>query len=149
MSNRRYKTVVTNKSKTVQTNTPGWSAPPDTADVSALRNQAQTAYDYATPLRNQYARAEQNLSNSYQNPLGGFQSGTVRDAALRSQKKDMGQSLGMALSDAGQQSNQAKFGQMATVAGMTAPKMYMQRSQNSQPFVGGDVVEMAASAAMM
>jgi len=138
--------MATNKAKEVQTNTPGWSAPPETADVSTLRGMVNGG-DYATPIRNQYARAEQDLSRSYNNPLGAYTSADVRDKSMRSQKLDMQQSLGMDLANAEQQNADARFNRQSTVAGMTAPQFYMAKSQNSQPFVGGDVAKIILGAA--
>jgi len=103
--------------------------------------------DYKTPIRNQYARAEQDLSRSYNNPLGAFTSADVRDKSMRSQKLDMQQSLGMDLANAEQQNADARFNRQATVAGLAAPQFYMAKSQNSQPFVGGDVLQMVLGAA--
>lgn len=138
--------MATNKAKQVQTNTPGWSQAPETADVGTLRGMVGGG-DYATPIRNQYARAEQDLSRSYNNPMGAFTSADVRDKSMRSQKLDMQQSLGIDLANAEQQNADAKFNRQATVAGLTAPQFYMAKSQNSQPFVGGDVLQMVLGAA--
>jgi len=131
--------MATNKAKEVQTNTPGWSAPPTTADVESLRGMVNGG-DYATPIRNQYARAEQDLSRSYNNPLGAYTSADVRDKSMRSQKLDMQQSLGMDLADAAQENANAKFNRQATVAGLTSPQFYNAKSTSSQPFTGGDAL---------
>ncbi len=138
--------MATNKSKTIQENTLGWSAPPETADVGTLRGMVNGG-DYATPIRNQYARAEQDLSRSYNNPMGAFTSADVRDKSMRSQKLDMQQSLGMDLADAAQENANARFNRQATVTGLTAPQSYNARSTNSQPFTGGDGVQIATGIA--
>jgi hypothetical protein len=103
--------------------------------------------DYATPIRNQYARAEQNLTRSYQNPLGAYTTNDVRDKSLRSQRQDLSQNLGMDLSDAAQQNAQGTFNRQATVAGLTAPQMYNAKSVSAQPWTGGDTAGLAASVA--
>jgi len=121
------------KNTEIQQNTPGWSAPPGTADISTLRGMVPGG-DFATPIRNQYARAEQDLSRSYNNPMGAFTSPDVRDKAMRSQKLDMQQSLGMDLANAEQQNADARFNRQATVAGMTAPQFYNAQSKTTNPF---------------
>lgn len=138
--------IATNKSKSTQTNSPGWSSPPATQATTNLQSMVDTPVDYATPLRNTYARAEQNLTRSYNNPLGSYTTADVRDKSLRSQRSDLSQSLGMDLSNAAQQSSQNKFDRQSTVAGLTAPQMYNAKSVSAQPFTGGDVAQMAVSA---
>lgn len=132
--------MATNKAKQVTTNTPGWSAPTDTADMSALRGLRDEGGDFATPIRNAYARAEQKRANSWNNPLGAYTTADVRDKAEREQSLDAQQSMGMDLANAAQQNAQNKWGRYAQIAGMTAPQFYMQRSQQSQPWSGGDTV---------
>lgn len=100
--------------------------------------------DYKTPIRNQYARAEQELSRSYNNPMGAFTSADVRDKSMRSQKLDMQQSLGMDLANAEQQNADARFNRQATVAGLAAPQFYNAKTTNSQPFVGGDILKIGS-----
>lgn len=136
--------MATNKSR--QTNQVAWSAPPATADITKLQGMADTSYDYATPLRNQYARAEQQLSRSYNNPLGAYTTADVRDKTKNAQNQAMSQNLGMDLANAAQQSNAARFGQQATVAGLTAPRMY--NSSSSQPFTGGDALNIGIQGAL-
>lgn len=80
--------------------------------------------DFSTPIRNAYARADQNVKRSYNNPLGGYTTGTVRDRSYQAQQKDLAQNMGMDLSNAAQQSAQSKFGRQATVAGFTQPQNY-------------------------
>jgi len=121
------------KKTVTQTNTPGWSAPPETADVGTLRGLVNGG-DYATPIRNQYARAEQDLSRSYNNPLGAYTSADVRDKSMRSQKLDMQQSLGMDLANAAQENANAKFNRQATVARLTSPQFYNAQSKETNPF---------------
>lgn len=106
-----------------------------------------TPVDYSTPLRNQYARAEQNISRSYNNPLGAFTTADVRDKTLRATHQDLQQQLGLDLSNAAQQSSADQFNRQATVAGLTAPRFYNAKSSVAQPFTGGDAVEMGFQAA--
>ena len=131
------------KKRTEQTNTPGWSAPTDTADISTLRNSANSgSTDFMTPVRNQYARAESALNRSYNNPLGAYGSADVDAKAKRSQMLDLRQNEGMDLSQAAIQGDQAKFGQQATVAGLTAPRFYMAKSSNADKLTAADYINM-------
>lgn len=118
--------------KTTQETTPGWSAPPPTAATTALQGMVNQGVDYSTPIRNAYARAEQNLKKSYQSPLGAYTTADVRDRALRSQQSDMHQSMGLDLSAAAQDSAQGQFNRQATVAGLTAPQMYNAKQVTTQ-----------------
>ena len=124
--------------KSAQTNTVAYATPPPTQATTNLQNMVNTGADYATPLRNQYARAEQDLSHSYNNPLGAYTTADVKDKSLRSQKLDLNQNLGMALSDAAQQNAQGQFQRQATVAGLTAPQLYNSGSQ--QKWTGTDTL---------
>jgi len=140
--------MASNKSRTE--NEVSWSTPPPTAATTALQGMVNQGVDYSTPIRNAYARAEQNLSKSYQSPLGAYTTADVRDRALRSQKSDLHQSRGIDLSNAAQENAQGQFGRQATVAGLTAPQMY--NSAQSQKFTAGDFLGMAfggASSALM
>lgn len=139
--------MATNKSKQVQQNTPGWTTPPPTHDVSELRSMVDKAPDYSVPIRNQYARAQQRNANSYKNPLGAFTTADVQDKTMRATNMDLDQSMGMDLAAAAQQTAADKFNRQATVAGMTNPRMYMANSTNSSPFTGGDILQMGLSGA--
>lgn len=131
------------KKRTEQTNTPGWSAPPDTADVSTLRNTANSgSTDFMTPVRNQYARARQEFGRSYDSPLGPYGSADVDAKAKRSQLLALNQNEGMDLSQAAIQGDQAKFGQQATVAGLTAPRFYTAKQSGADKFALGDYINM-------
>ncbi len=110
--------------KTTTKNEVSWSPPPKTQAVSNLEGLVDQGEDYATPIRNAYARADQDIKRSYNNPLGGYTTATVRDRSYQAQKKDLAQNLGMDLANAAQNSAQAKFGRQATVAGFTQPQMY-------------------------
>lgn len=110
--------------KTTTKNTPDWSPPPRTQEVSNLQGLVDQGVDYSTPIRNAYARSEQSLDRSYNNPLGSFTTADVRDKSSRAQKKDLYQNMGIDLANAAQQNASDKFSRQATVAGMTAPQMY-------------------------
>lgn len=134
------------KKTQVQTNTPGWSVAPETADIGALRGMVNER-DYAVPLRNQFARAEKKLDESYQNPLGSYTTADVRDKAVREQKLDMQQNLGMELANAAQQNADSRFNRQATVAGMTSPTFYNASSKTTNPFTLWDGISMGLGGA--
>jgi hypothetical protein len=140
--------MASNKSRSE--NEVSWSTPPATQATTNLQGLVDKGADFSTPIRNAYARAEQNLSKSYQSPLGAYTTADVRDRALRSQKSDLQQSMGLDLSNAAQENAQGQFQRQATVAGLTAPQMY--NSAQSQKFTAGDFLGMAfggASSALM
>lgn len=114
--------------KVKQTNTPGWTTPQDTQDIKDLRNIAHESPDYSPPIRNAYARSEQSLDRSYNNPLGGYTTADVRDKSMRAQKKDLYQNMGIDLANAAQTNADSKFGRHATVAGLTRPVNYTAES---------------------
>lgn len=130
-------------SKSKTENQVSWSAPPSTQATTNLQNMVNTPVNYETPIRNAYARADQNLQHSYANPLGGYTTADVKDKSLRSQQRDMSQSLGMDLSDAAQHTAGDQFHRQEVVAGLTAPQMY--QSGSRQPFTAGDVTGMVFS----
>lgn len=120
-----------------------WSAPPPTQATANLQAQVDKGGpDYSTPIRNSYARAEQNLSHSYNSPLGAYTTADVRDKAQRSQYQDLEQNMGLDLSSAAQQNADSQFNRQATVAGLTAPRLYNSQSVNTQPFTGGDALSL-------
>lgn len=134
----------TKKSK--QENKYAWSTPPATQATTNLQAMVDKPVDYATPIRNQYARAEQQYANSYKNPLGAHTTADVRDKSIRANKQALQQSMGMDLSNAAQQSSQNQFQRQATVAGLTSPVHYL--ASSSQPFTGGDVLGIGANTAL-
>ena len=136
--------MATNKSK--QKNNYGYSTPPPTQATINLQKMVDKPVDYATPIRNQYSRAEQVFNRSFKNPLGAHTTADVRDKSIRANQLSQLQNLGMDLSEAAQMSSQNQFGRQATVAGLTSPVHYI-KSQ-SQPFTGGDVASMAVNGVM-
>lgn len=143
------------KTTQTQTNTPGFATPPMTAATTALQGMVDKPVDYATPIRNQYARAKQNVSRSYNNPLGAYTTADVRDKSIRAQHSELDQNLGMALGEAAQQSSADQFNRQQAVAALTAPQFYNASSTNvtSQPTnwlgLGASVGSSLGSAALM
>jgi len=136
--------VATNKS--AQKNQYAWSTPPPTQATTNLQNMVNQGGDYATPIRNAYARAEKSYNNSFKNPLGAYTTADVRDKSIRAHTQGMQQNMGMDLANAAQQNEQARFGRQATVAGLTSP--ISQLIKTSQPWSGGDTAGLIANGAM-
>ncbi len=135
-----------NKAKSTQTNQVAWATPPPTQASTNLQTLVDKGGpDYTTGIRNAYARAEQNLSHSYQNPLGAYTTADVRDKAQRSQYNDLQQSMGLDLSNAAQQNAEGQFNRQATVAGLSNPQLYNSQSQNVQKWTTGDSLSLASS----
>ena len=128
------------KSKSTQQNQVSWSTPPPTQATDNLQSMVNKGPDYSTPIRNAYGRAEQNLTHSYNSPLGAYTTADVRDKAQRSQYNDLEQGMGLDLSNAAQQNAQNQFSNQATVAGLTAPRLYNSQSVNTQPVTPWDVL---------
>lgn len=110
--------------KTKTQNTVAYSTPSPTQAVTNLQNQVEQGADYSTPIRSAYARADSQLKDSYNSPLGAYTSADVRDKSMRSQHQSLLQNEGLDLANAAQQNSEAKFGRQATVAGFTQPQMY-------------------------
>ena len=134
------KPVGTNKSK--QVNQVAWTQPPPTQATTNLQSMVDKPVDYATVIRNQFARAEDNNARTYNNPLGAYTTADVRDKSIRAFNQSNQQNLGMALGNAAQNQSQNQFNRQATVAGLTAPQLY--NASSSQKFTGGDAVGLAA-----
>jgi hypothetical protein len=126
--------------KQTQQNTVAYSTPPPTAATTQLQSMVNQGPDYQTPIRNAYGRAQQQLTNSYQSPLGAYTTADVRDKSLRSQNRDLQQSEGLDLSSAAQENAQGQFSRQATVAGLTAPQLYNSGSTTTQPFGVADAL---------
>lgn len=132
-------------SKSRQENQVSWSTPPPTQATTNLQGLVNQGVDYSTPIRNSYARAEQNLNRSYTNPLGAYTSADVRDKSLRTQNADLHQNMGLDLANAAQENAQGQFNRQATVAGLTQPISYT--SSSRQPFTAGDFLGLGFSGA--
>ncbi len=117
-----YLESMSHKQKTE--NQVGFAAPPPTAASTQLQTMAQTPADFSTPIHNAYGRAEQQLGQSYNSPLGAYTTADVRDKSLREQKQGLEQNMGLDLAQAAQQSSQDAFNRQYQVAGLTAPQFY-------------------------
>lgn len=95
---------------------PGASSP----DIDSLRN---ATFDVDPSIASNFAAARNRIANTFNNPIGGDYTPAMRDAILRSSYRDLGQQQAETHSQAYNQNQGARFGQRATVASMTAPKL--------------------------
>lgn len=108
------------KKKTKQTNTYEYKAPPNTADVSALR-EIKAVKNPSIPY--EYARIKEQSENSYKNPLGAHTSAATRDAAGRAMSRSLSQSESQANAASEFDVNNQNFNRQAVIAGMTNPQL--------------------------
>jgi hypothetical protein len=102
------------------TNTYGWMDTPDSADIKAYRDwtpQMDQSISYGA------GNAKNQLEKSFNNPLGGYTTPAMRDAALRSGNRQIDQDASQAFRVGQQDVNQQRGGQLGTLAGMTAPRL--------------------------
>lgn len=137
------------KTKQTSTNTYGYMTPPSTAATQNLQAMVDTPVDYATPIRNSYARAEAKHQRSYNSPLGAYTTADVRDKQQRAYHNENQQNLGLALSDAAQQTAGDKFNRQATVVGFTQPRLVQTggSATTHQPFSWMDALNIGGGAA--
>ena len=100
----------------------GWQAPPETADVTALRGMVSPV----TPdpgIAYSFAKQRNDLGNSYKNPLGAYTSPAVRDAATRSIGQAFDMNERVASESSRRQAQDQAFGQQSYVAQLTDPRL--------------------------
>lgn len=103
-----------------QANTFRQITPQNTADTDALRN-FQFQGDPTAPYRN--AQAKQSLHESYHNPYGAYTTPAVRDAAIRTGEMNLNQQQGQQSAEENATLNNMRYGQLAGLAEMTAPRI--------------------------
>lgn len=108
------------KKKVKQTNDHAYLTPPDTQDTIAARNAARNV-DFTTPIVGMYGQAEKDLANmdvgDETMPAG------TKEKIRYSRMFNLRNSKAQALAGATAQQEQAKFGNLAQIAGMTAPNL--------------------------
>jgi hypothetical protein len=116
------KTKTEQKQDTNQSyNTASSTSVPDTPDIQAYRAwQPQTD----PGLSYQYANARNRLNQSFDNPLGGYQTAAMTDAIKRSGNRQLNQDEAQAFRSGAYDVNQQKAGQLGNLASLT-------RGQNS------------------
>lgn len=102
------------------TNTFGFQAPPDTADVQAMRDfkfQSDPRIGYT------YGRQRNQAHESFQSPTGGYTTPQLRDATLRASDEDSAQNEAQAYREENYGRQAIDYGRLADIAQMTAPRM--------------------------
>lgn len=102
------------------TNTYGWQAPPDWADLGGLRDfefQNDPSIPYA------FANAKQKLEGTFDNPLGGATTQQIRDSTLRAGYEDIGQQEAQAHREENYGRQALDYSRLADIAQMTSPRM--------------------------
>lgn len=113
-------TKQTQSTSSTSANTYGYTTPPDTADMEALRTHEFT-HDPRIPYA--FARQRQNMASSYANPLGGATTPQLRDAALRAGYEDSAQNEAQALREESHGLQGLQYAAKQSLAGMTAPRL--------------------------
>src|SRR5687768_17165860 len=96
-----------------QTNAFGWMTPPDTADISAMRDFQFTA---DPRVGYSFARTRRNIGDTYANPMGSYTTPALRDAMLRVNLEDIGQEEGQALREENYARQGLEYAKRADVA---------------------------------
>jgi len=121
-----------------QTNTYGYQTPPDTKDVETLRDW-EPSMSPSTPFA--FARAKNELHDSFNNVAGAHTTPAIRDAIIRSGEGELAMGQAQATREDMASVNGQKFGQLATVAELTNPKLVQTGSSgyNSQSVPGSGI----------
>lgn len=105
------------------TNTYGQISPlDDPRYAAAVGNMGGFKFDSDPRLPYSFARARKKVEGSYDNPTGAFTTPGIKDASLRASYEDIGQEEGQAYREENQGRNMMKYGQLADVAQMSAPR---------------------------
>lgn len=116
LSDRRQTTNTNSTSST--TNRYGFQTPPSTPDIDRLRNQ-QFQIDPSIGYR--LGEKERQLSDSLANPTGGFVTPQIRDAIMRSGRRELMQQAGQQTREGAYDVNRLNYGRNLATAQMTQP----------------------------
>jgi hypothetical protein len=133
MGHSRQQQTQTQSQAYNNTNTVGWTAPPDTADIEALRQMQFTA-DPRIPYA--FAHERQHAQDSYANTLGGYSTPQLQQAALNAHNQDSAQMESQAHAEDEHARQAMEFGKRSTVAGLTAPRLYNSGSSGTNSGTG-------------
>lgn len=98
----------------------GFENLPETQDISNFRNwspEIDPSISYGA------ANSKNQLAQSYNNPFGGNQSAATRQAGLQSGNRQIDQEASQAFRQGASDVNSQRSGQLATLAGLTAPRL--------------------------
>ncbi len=108
------------KAKTSTTNTYSYMTPPESQDVSTLRDMKATV-DPSIAYR--YARLREQEQNAWQNPFGAASSPAAQEAGRRVMNNSLAQDEAQATREAQYNADNQNFARQATVAGYTNPSL--------------------------
>lgn len=109
-------------------NTYSQIAPQDTADVQAFRSwNPQTDPGLAA----QYGNAKNQLTSSFNNPLGGYATAGMQDAQKRTGLRQLNQDEAQAFRGGAYDQNQQKAGQLGSLAALTSPRIVQSGSSGT------------------
>ena len=91
---------------------------PDTPDIAALRG---TKFQTDPSIGYRLAEKERQLSDTFQNPTGGFVTPQIRDAIMRSERRELMQQAGQQTREGAYDVNRLNYGKNLAVADMTKP----------------------------
>jgi hypothetical protein len=133
MSKKKTKTDQTQSQNYANTNTYSQIAPEDTADIKAFRDfRPQTDPGLAA----QYGNAKNQLTSSFNNPLGGYATAGMRDAQQRTGLRNLNQDESQAFRSGAYDQNQQRLGQVSSLAALTAPRLVQSGSSGSGNMTG-------------
>ena len=127
-SKNKQQTTQTQRQAYNNTSTYGWQAPPDTADIAAMRN-FQFSADPRVPYS--FARTRANVGATYDNPNSAYNTPALRDAAMRASYEDIGQQEAQALREENYTRQGLDYARIADVAGMTQPRAFQTSSSGT------------------
>jgi hypothetical protein len=110
----------TQNSNYANSNSYDWKTAPDTPDTEAFRGwrpQVDPGLGY------QYANAKNQLTSSFNNPLGGYQTPQMRDAQLRTGMRNLNQDESQAFRQGANDVNAQRGTQLGTLAALTHPQL--------------------------
>lgn len=106
----------------------GWQTHPGSADIDKLRS-AKFTIDPTIPYRSATARGD--LERSFQNPMSGYTTPSMRDAIMRTGRRRIDQDESQANREGSFDLNRLNYARDAAVAGMTSPALTQTGSTSS------------------
>ena len=122
------------KTTTTQQNTYAWQTPGDTGDIKAWRDQQ---YEVDPGIGQQFALAQEQMNNNYDNPLGGYTTNDVRMKQKAASINGLNQQRSAAHRQGQYDVNMLKAGQKAGLAGLTAPQLVQTGGTGTSQQSGG------------
>lgn len=111
------------------TNTYGWETPPETADITAMRD---FKFEKDPRLPYVFGKARQRNEDSFNNPMGAATSPALRDAILRAGNEEIGQAESQAYREENYGLQGLEYAKKADLAAMTQGRMVQSGQAGSQ-----------------